>query len=276
MGPAMIVTGEARYLRTLAIDEALARNQDTFFLGEALGSTAALTDPTGALVTEYSYEPFGKTSSTGSPTANPFQYTGRENDGTGLYYYRARYYDPRVGRFTQEDPIRFGGGDVNLYAYVGNSPLGSADPLGLWKPPVHTNLTIGQMNAFGVFSQEMMDRAVGANVNVDRLSNQFNDPAHYMPGNRVAAETLAEQSLERAIQLARSGRLDEAMGPFGEGLHTVQDRYAHYEQNAGWLGHPGCDDPLRHPREVDAARDASRHYIDRFLLGIGVGRYEIR
>ena len=77
--------GDASYLRSLAIDETLAGNQDTFFLAEALGSTAALTDPAGAPVTEYAYSPFGATSVSGAPSANPFQYTGRENDGTGLY-----------------------------------------------------------------------------------------------------------------------------------------------------------------------------------------------
>ncbi|MDQ7837777.1 MAG: RHS repeat-associated core domain-containing protein [Thermodesulfobacteriota bacterium] len=49
----------------------------------------------------------------------------------GFYYMRARYYDPNVGRFISEDPIGFEGGDVNLYAYVGNNPIMSNDPLGL-------------------------------------------------------------------------------------------------------------------------------------------------
>lgn len=59
--------------------------------------------------------------------------TGRENDGTGLYYYRARYYSPTMQRFVSEDPIRFLSGDFNLYAYVGNNPLLFIDPFGLEK-----------------------------------------------------------------------------------------------------------------------------------------------
>lgn len=47
-----------------------------------------------------------------------FQYTSRENDGTGLYYYRARYYSPEMQRFISEDPIRLWGGDINYFAYV--------------------------------------------------------------------------------------------------------------------------------------------------------------
>ncbi len=49
----------------------------------------------------------------------------------GFYYMRARYYDPKVGRFISEDPIGFGGGDVNLYAYVQNNPVMRIDPWGL-------------------------------------------------------------------------------------------------------------------------------------------------
>ena len=59
-----------------------------------------------------------------------FQYTGRENDDTGSYHYRARYYDPNVGRFTQEDPAGELGG-LNLYAYAASNPLRFTDPTGL-------------------------------------------------------------------------------------------------------------------------------------------------
>ena len=62
---------------------------------------------------------------------NSFQYTARESDAeTGLYYYRARYYDPNTGRFLNEDPLEFGAG-VNFYAYVENNPVNWTDSLGL-------------------------------------------------------------------------------------------------------------------------------------------------
>jgi RHS repeat-associated protein len=64
--------------------------------------------------------------------ANRFLYTGREwIQEVGLYDYRNRVYSPELGRFLQTDPIRFEAGDVNIYRYVGNSPLDWVDPEGL-------------------------------------------------------------------------------------------------------------------------------------------------
>jgi RHS repeat-associated protein len=125
----------ANILSGLNVDEFFARNDlpaatTSLFLPDALGSALALTDPAGSVQTEYSYEPFGKTSVTGVFDNNSYQFTGRENDGTGLSYYRARYYHPTLQRFIAEDPIDFLGGDVNLYAYLWNSPVDLIDPTG--------------------------------------------------------------------------------------------------------------------------------------------------
>jgi RHS repeat-associated protein len=57
------------------------------------------------------------------------QVAGRENEGTGLYFYRARYYSPLLGRFINEDPIGLGGG-LNTYSYAFNSPTNLIDPSG--------------------------------------------------------------------------------------------------------------------------------------------------
>lgn len=96
------------------------------------GNTIGLTDSSGVVQTEYTYQPFGETTSSGSSNGNPSQYTGRDNDGTGLYYYRGRYYSPALHRFISEDPIGVLGG-VNLYGYVGNNPISYTDPYGFDK-----------------------------------------------------------------------------------------------------------------------------------------------
>ena len=81
----------------LGVDEIFTRTDASgarHLLSDALGSTLALTDGTGAVQTSYSYEPYGKTTVSGTASSNSFEYTGRENDSTGLYFYRARYYNP--------------------------------------------------------------------------------------------------------------------------------------------------------------------------------------
>ena len=102
----------------------------TFLHVDGLGSVVASTNTAGAVVDVWRYGPWGEPES-----ARPgYSFTGREFDtGLGLYYYRARYYDPQLGRFISEDPIRWLGG-INLYAYVENDPTNYRDPWGLKKP----------------------------------------------------------------------------------------------------------------------------------------------
>ncbi len=123
--------GDASYLRTHAVDEPLVRSDAVGriqYLADALGSTMALTNPTGISTTTYAYEPYGRTVVDG-PTINSVQYTGRENDATGLYYYRTRYYHPGLRRFLSEDAIP----RANPYVYVANNPVRFVDPFGLAK-----------------------------------------------------------------------------------------------------------------------------------------------
>jgi RHS repeat-associated protein len=132
----------ANLLTGLGIDEYFQRsdpvNGTLTFMTDAVGSPLALTNPSGAITTSYTYEPFGKVSVTNPPLTNPntYQFTGRENDGTGLYFYRARYYSPTFQRFLAQDPIDFGGGDTNLYSYVHNQPTTFTDPSGMQEVPV--------------------------------------------------------------------------------------------------------------------------------------------
>ncbi|MDR4470593.1 MAG: hypothetical protein MRJ68_20205, partial [Nitrospira sp.] len=126
-------TVTANLLAGLGIDQLFTRTDGVgvrALLPDALGSTVALGDNTGTLQTQYTYEPFGVTSQTGEANTNSYKFTGREDDGSSLYYYRARYYQPQFQRFVSEDPIGFLGG-ANLYSYVDNGPITFGDPFGL-------------------------------------------------------------------------------------------------------------------------------------------------
>lgn len=102
------------------------------YLSDILGSTVALTSISGSIQTQYLYQPFANSSSTGTASSNPYQFTGRESDSTGLDYYRARYYSPALQRFLSQDPIDLRAGESNPYAYATNDPINSKDPLGLY------------------------------------------------------------------------------------------------------------------------------------------------
>ncbi|MGB7602730.1 MAG: RHS repeat-associated core domain-containing protein [Candidatus Sulfotelmatobacter sp.] len=102
---------------------------------DALGSVLALTNSSGNVTSQYSYDPFGNTTATGSPSSSAFQYTGRENDANGLYFYRARYYSPAFGRFVSQDATGFEGG-INLYSYADLDPVNLRDPSGQTNVPI--------------------------------------------------------------------------------------------------------------------------------------------
>jgi RHS repeat-associated protein len=120
------------YLNGPGVDNHLRQTNSTtgvsYFLTDHLGSTSALTDGSGNVVEQISYDSFGNHLAS---SQTRYTYTGRERDpDTGLMYHRARFYDPQLGRFINEDPIGLNGG-VNTYAYVLNSPTRFVDPSGL-------------------------------------------------------------------------------------------------------------------------------------------------
>jgi RHS repeat-associated protein len=137
-------TIRAKYLRGVVIDEIVNGYQyeagktsptNLTYHHDHLQSMMALSAHEGTILEYAGYDPFGNvayySSAPQKPLDNPYlKYTGREYDpNTGLYYYRARYYDPTIGRFISEDPLGFVEG-VNFYAYVNNNPINLNDPTG--------------------------------------------------------------------------------------------------------------------------------------------------
>jgi RHS repeat-associated protein len=107
-----------------------------YYIYDLRGSVVGLTDASGNRVNSYAYDPYGNLTSSpaAAPVANPWRYNGEYFDsGTGLYHLSARYYDPRLGRFTQPDPT---GREPNAYQYASSDPINRTDPSGyfsLWR-----------------------------------------------------------------------------------------------------------------------------------------------
>jgi RHS repeat-associated protein len=111
---------------------AQSNGQVQYGLSDAINSTTATVDQTGAVKAQFLYDSFGQTTATG---AYPFQYTGRVPVSANLYYYRARFYNAATGRFISEDAIRFIRKDANLYRYARNVPTNFRDPYGRQASP---------------------------------------------------------------------------------------------------------------------------------------------
>ena len=98
-----------------------------------LGNAVALTDGSQIATDRWSYSSFGVTTSRTGSSDTPFQFNGElgvQTDANNLLYMRARYYNLRIMRFLNADPIGFRGG-LNWYAFCGNNPISFSDPLGL-------------------------------------------------------------------------------------------------------------------------------------------------
>lgn len=134
-------------------DEALARWTPAagwhYFHHDPLNSPLAVTNASGTVNERYLYDAFGMEliydaaggPHTSSTVANPWLFTGQEwMPELGLHNYKNRFYSDDLGRFLQQDPIRFDAGDFNLYRYCSNDPIDRSDPLGLYNTWGHNSL----------------------------------------------------------------------------------------------------------------------------------------
>ena len=125
-----------RYVHGPGVDEPLVwyegttTTNKTWLYQDQLGSVIGTANSAGTSTAIHSYGPYGEPN---IATSIRFRYTGQQFIGSlNLYYYKARFYSPALGRFLQTDPIGTAD-DLNLYAYVGNNPINLTDPSGLIK-----------------------------------------------------------------------------------------------------------------------------------------------
>ena len=150
------VAGSTRTAYTYGndIDEVLAMEQESsgrtyYYLLTAIGTVASLCDDSGSIVEQYDYDAYGTSSVASLAHGNHHMFTGRLFDEeVNSYYYRARHYNSRIGRFLQRDPLGHKGGP-NFYEYVGSNPINRIDPFGLDFVVVGSRPVTGWVGAFG-------------------------------------------------------------------------------------------------------------------------------
>jgi RHS repeat-associated protein len=230
-----------------------------YYHADGLGSITTLTNHMGHKVQQYAYDSFGNIKFTPFPhwIKQPFTYTGREFDyETGLYYYRARYYDPQAGRFITKDPIGFEGGDYNLYVYVQNNPLRYLDSFGLWNRDVHYDATHGIV---------LLIPKIECYADQIARNDQLVDDDERNP-------VWGGATMRRLWHFPQSGRvmalLNKACSTckaydIGGMLHVAQDSIAHAGYNYRW-GHPpgrGIDDVAKRPAEAQLTYAVTYGYL---------------
>jgi RHS repeat-associated protein len=163
-------------------------------------------------------------------------FTGREWDPeTNLYYYRARYYDPKIGRFISEDPIGFGGG-VNFYAYALGNPVSFIDPSGLdvWiegpsgnEPTAHQSINVGDPN--GLY----MSMSWGI-TGLSPFGHVYSDPEVGGPIEKYA-KTTPEQDAALYQDLLNDLRHDRGSAVYGTKTcrNYSQDKFKEYKDRHG-------------------------------------------
>jgi RHS repeat-associated protein len=200
-----------RYLHGPAVDQILADETSTsvnWALVDNLGSVRDIIDSEGVLLNHVTYDSFGQVTSELNPDVDfRFGYTGRERDEeTGLYYYRARYYDAAIGEFVSEDPIGFNGGDLNLSRYVFNNPVNNIDPSGK---------TSAELTALlSVFSHP---RTPGSSIYLYETIFQYHSAALLVATNWyyiiTEPETRESKTIQNPlIQWVASGKLKGGLG----------------------------------------------------------------
>lgn len=211
-----------------------------------IGSTIAITDATQEIKNKYSYDPFGVLLSEVEDVnlKQPFKYVGQYGvmtEPNGFYYMKARYYDPKVGRFVSEDPIGFGGGDVNLMRYVRNRPTMLIDPFGLWFTAGHDAIIDSFVKKYhpNLAPQYILAMKAGSKY-VDTFQDPKDSYMHHMRDGRsnqsiIEAEKAMKAFINRHLDkykcsLAR-GDLNNAYKELGMALHPVMDSTAPPHEN---------------------------------------------
>ena len=175
------------------------------------GSIIATTDENGDIRNQYAYSPYGVTNDEGGI---PFKYTGQKYDSqSGLYYYKARWYDPETGKFLQPDPIGYGDG-MNMYAYVGGDPVNLSDPTGLASCETGSRLG-GGGHCTQVISLDLLRQGGGGGGGGSSSTSVCIDGASCVSSSPITLSIFPGTSIADSLSIG-SSRIQTPENAFGE------------------------------------------------------------
>ena len=249
----------ANLLAGLRTDEYFARtdfsNNVSTLLEDALGSTIGLVGSAQTIGTSYTYEPFGATITGGAASGSSYQFTGRENDGTGLYFYRARYYSPTFQRFVSQDPIGFAGGGSNLYAYVRNLPTTLIDLIGLQSLEDLLNTAVVDYNE----NRSLSGHAESSLLNdtAHAVLNRLDEGKTIGPPGTASTGSAGIPAAETAKAQACLNATEQASFERKMGIDPTNGSTNYFQQSPGGDSPPYADDPRYTLQTTDGPLDNS-------------------
>jgi len=217
-----------------------------FYHTDPSGTPLAMTDQNGIVVWRADYKPFGEEQTTTGTIENNEKFIGKEKDKeTGLYYFGARYMDPKIGRFVSPDPVGpvdpwnsktnhemlVNPQNLNLYAYGLNNPYRYKDPNGKWPEQVH-NTIIDRAFKGGNYNLDQKYRAAlmrgSAHVDKDQsLEGSYKHAMSCPSYNAETAEALTNYFIMQKVNeyktLMKQGKTEDAYFALGEAMHPFMD-----------------------------------------------------
>ena len=213
-------TVKARYITELELDDMIAKKesgQTEYYHSDGLGSVVMMTTTSGNWTKRYRYDAWGNERVVEGTSSNTYTYTSRRKEtDLGLLYYRARYYDPLIGRFISQDPFSGGPDDArisyenkmtsrlngeftqynsfrdphtfNRYVYVKNNPIRYIDPLGLRTVIVHGTWSKGEWARKGTPFNKAVSKTYGEQAEVFEWSGENSDKARRSAAAQLAAK----------------------------------------------------------------------------------------
>ncbi|MEW6172723.1 MAG: RHS repeat-associated core domain-containing protein [Bacillota bacterium] len=258
------------------------------------GSTVAITDDTGAVTDRFQYGPYGEPVYHNGATSTPFLYNGRDGvmaDANGLYYMRARYYNPEVRRFINVDPVQGPILDMltlNHYSYANDSPVNFKDPSGLWTMEgVHHTLTkswvenVASNDNYGLSKKqaEAFAKAVAeADYMIDKCDRYAGEKSrHIYYGPFFNPQEYAFKHMQNAVDLAREAKSATdheysrelwvlSWKELGMGLHSLQDFICHgYISRHLTDPYPDRENRPENQQRLSQTKQDTQSYIKQYL-----------